>query len=440
MKMVFVVLISKIVGFITGIFAKKSNTVGKVALAIYPDILNNIELPNLVIGITGSNGKTSTAEMVKKVFRQVGLNVAHNSGASSIEDIATLVLKDTTLNGKYQKDVILLDVDENRTKDVFTKIALTHYLITNVSRNQMSKDGNPDFVLKQIKKSINPKTTFILNSDDPNVLSLDSSEMESHYYGINDSFYAAKDNEYVYDDTYYCPRCKSKLIYEYHQFGQIGKYRCSKCKLTRKKPEIYISDVDIDNGSLIINDKYEIKLGFNSISNAYNVIAAYALCYFVGIKEEAIAYCLNDYFDSNGSAKNFKLGLNRGISLVSKHENPVSYNQNLEHILRFEKDCTVLLILDEINKNYLSINTSWLWDISFDILNCSHVKEIVLTGCFTDDLFERLEYADIDMSKVHVNKNIEEAISYIKNGDRFIYCLASSSDEAKLIKKVNAVW
>lgn len=440
MRLVLAIIITQIVRFITNIFNKDSSAAGKAALAIYPDILSDIEMPNYVIGITGSNGKSSTAEMVCKVLTTAGLKVGCNKGASNIEDIAELVLSNCTLDGKYQNNALVLDIDETKTKEIFSHINLTHYLITNISRNQMSKDGNPEFVLKQIKKSINQKTVLILNADDPSVLSLDSNKMDSHYYGINDSFYATKSNEFIYDDTYYCPRCKSKLVYTYHQFGQVGKYHCSKCRFERKKPEIYISDVDIDNSYIKINDKYGIKLGFNSLSNAYNVLAAYSLCYFMGINGKVIAGCLNDYFDKNGNVKHFKLGLNRGISLISKHENPSSYNHNLNHVLRYEKDCTVLLILDEINKNYFSIDTSWLWDISFELLDSNYIKEVAITGKFVDDLAQRLMYANINMSKVYINKDIAETITHIKEEDRFIYCLASSSDETKVIKEVDAVW
>lgn len=433
MKLVLAILVFKIIKNFT-------SKAGEIALKICPKLLKEVGMPSYVIAVTGSNGKSSTVEMINKVLTKAGLKVGVNKNGSSLNDIVTFVLNDCTLDGKYQNDALLIDTDENDAKYLFNRFTPTHYIITNISRNQMTSDGNPDYVMKQIKKSINPKTTLILNADDPYVACLDSNEMDSHYFGINDSFYAIKENDFVYDDCYYCPRCKSKLIYTYHQFGQIGKYHCSKCKFERKKPEFYISNMDIDNGYLKINGKYEIKLGFNSISNAYNILAAYSVCSLIGVNSKVIVESLNEYFDKNGSIKNFKLGLNRGILLTSKYENPVSFNQNIDYIIRSEDDCTVVIMVNEINKNHFTIDTSWLWDINFDWLNTKNVKEIIVTGLYTSDIAIRLSYADIDMSKVYVNANIHEAIEHTKEHERFIYCLTSHSNEDSFIKEVNAVW
>ena len=415
---------------------------GKIVLKIFPNILSSVKMPKYVIAVTGSNGKTSTTEMINEVLTNAGYTVAYNSeGSNQIDGVATLVLSNCSLDGKLDKDVLLLESDERYAQYSFKYFTPTHYVVTNLYRDQMTRNGNPEFVLGEIKKSISPKATLILNADDPSIASLDSNDNLSYYFGINDNQYVKEENNFLYDDGYYCPKCKSKLIYDYHQFGHVGNYHCSKCKFTRKKPDYYISDIDLVKGSLTINKKYDIKLAFKSTYNAYNILAAYAVASLVGVQAKNIVSSLNNYLVKNGRVKKFKLGLNRGTLLISKHENSVSYNQNIEYVVNQKKDCTVFLMVDAISRKYFTSETSWLWDINFELLAKSSVKKIVVTGIYASDIACRLQYANIDFNKVYINKNIDEAIEYTKeNSIGYIYVLTCFSDEHKFIKSVEATW
>ena len=415
---------------------------GKIALKFYPNALSKVKMPECVIAVTGSNGKTSTVEMIARVLQKGGYTVAYNvEGSNQIDGVATLVLNNCSLDGKFNKDVLLIETDERYAQYTFKHFIPTHYVITNLYRDQMTHNGNPEYVLGEIKKSISKKSTLILNSDDPNIASLDSNDNASYYFGINDNSYTKEENNFIYDDGYYCPRCKAKLIYDYRQFGHIGSYRCSKCKFTRNKPNYYISDIDLKNGTIIINKKHEIKLAASSVHNAYNILAAYATTSFIGVDSKIICSALNDYLIKNGRIKNFKLGLRRGTLLISKHENSVSYNQNLEYIVEQGVDCSVFIMVDEISRKYFTSETSWLWDINFELLAKKNVKEVIITGKYYADLAERMLFANLDNEKILVNPNIKEAIEYTKNDAKgYIYVLTCFSDEKKFLSEVEAQW
>lgn len=415
---------------------------GKIALKFYPDVLSKIELPKYVIAVTGSNGKTSTVEMIHQVFEKAGFSVAYNfEGSNQIDGVATLILNNCSNDGIFNKDVLLLETDERYAQYTFKQFVPTHYVVTNLYRDQMTRNGNPEFVLNEIRKSINKKSTLILNSDDPLISSLDSNDNLSYYFGINDNQYTKEENDFIYDDGAYCPRCKSKLVYDYRQFGHVGKYHCTGCKFKRTNPDCYVSDIDFDKGYMTINKKYDIELAFNSIYNAYNVVAAFAVANLVGIKPEIIVEALNNYLVKNGRVKNFKLGARRGTLLISKHENSVSYNKNIDYVVGQKQDCTVFLMVDAISRKYFTSETSWLWDINFEQLNSKNVTEIVVTGLYSSDIVTRLQYANIDLNKVYINKNIDEAVEYVKeSGRNNIYVLTCFSDEKKFMNKVNASW
>ena len=59
MKVFITVLICKLLRFVGRLIGKGSSFPGQIALKICPDILSRVELPEFIIAVTGSNGKTS---------------------------------------------------------------------------------------------------------------------------------------------------------------------------------------------------------------------------------------------------------------------------------------------------------------------------------------------------------------------------------------------
>lgn len=442
MRLGITIILCKILRAILKDFGHGSSMPGKIALKLYPDVLSRIALPKQIIAVTGSNGKTSTVEMIHEVLVKAGYTVAYNhEGSNQIDGVATLILSNCSTEGIFQKDILLLETDERYAQYTFKYFVPTYYVITNLYRDQMTRNGNPEFVLKEIKKSISPKSILVLNADDPMIASLDNNDNVSYFFGINDNQYTKDKNNFIYNDGYYCPVCKSKLVYSYHQFGHVGKYHCSNCRFKRKNPQYNISDINLTKGYITLNNKYDVELAAKSLHNAYNILAAYAVTSLIGVEPKIAALTLNDYLVKNGRIKRFKIGLRRGTLLISKHENSVSYNQNIEYITNQNEECTVILIVDAISRKYFTSETSWLWDINFDMLSKKCVKNIVVTGVYASDIAERLSYTNIDFSKVYINKNIHEATEYARdNTQGHIYVLTCFSDEKKFTDEVEAIW
>ena len=94
------VLVCKILVFIGRILKKGTSLPGAVALKLCPDILSRITLPEAVVAVTGSNGKTSTVEMIANVLTESGKKVIWNKeGSNQIEGVTTLLLKNAASQG-----------------------------------------------------------------------------------------------------------------------------------------------------------------------------------------------------------------------------------------------------------------------------------------------------------------------------------------------------
>lgn len=438
MKRCLVILLCKLLRSVLKALGRGSSMPGKIALKLYPDILSKIKMPKYIIAVTGSNGKTSTVEMIHEVLDKANISYAYNSeGSNQIDGVATLVLNNCNCRGEFNKDVLLLESDERYAQYSFKYFSPTHYVITNLYRDQMTRNGNPEFVLGEIKKSIHPESTLILNSDDPLISSLACKDNDTVYFGIDDTSNVSKENDFVYDDGRYCPVCKSRLIYDYHQFGHVGKYHCSSCDFERKQPAFSVTDINLDEYHITVNNKYNIKLAFNSIYNVYNILSAFSVCSLIGINPDVIVEALNSYLVKNGRVKNFELGKAKGTLLISKHENSVSYNQNIRYVVDCKKDVTVVLIVDAISRKYFTSETSWLWDINFELLKSDNVKRIIISGLYASDVATRLQFAGIDFDKVYINKSIPETVNYLReNNENYIYTLTCFSDENKFTREV----
>lgn len=441
MRKILAILVCKVLRKVGKLINRGSSLPGRFALLIDPDILSKIKMPKNIVAVTGSNGKTSTVEMIYAVLNDAGMKVAYNfEGSNQIEGITTLVLSNSSLIGKFIPDVLLLETDERYAKNVFEYITPTYYVINNLYRDQMTRNGHPEYVLEDIKKSIKDNTILVLNSDDPLVSSLGHLYRNPCYYFGNDDFRNAKTEcDSVYNDGYYCPVCKNKMVYEKYHYAHIGKYLCNHCGFSRKEPFFKITRLDLTNGIISINSISNIKLAYKSIYNAYNILAAYSLCSLLEVEYTSIVNTLNNYLIKNGRLKNFETGSKKGTLLISKHENSISYNQNIRYIVENKEDVSVLIIVDSISRKYFTSDTSWLWDINFEQLKAKNVKKIIISGRYANDLATRLIYAGL-CNKLVVKKNIDTAAFYLRfKGEGKIYTLTCFSDENKFLKEVKRV-
>ena len=441
MRKILAILLCKIIRYVGNKVNRGSSLPGKIALKICPDILSRLQLPECSIAVTGSNGKTSTVEMIHQIIEDSGKTVAYNyEGSNQIEGITTLIIDNCDYKGNFLKDVLLMEVDERYAKHIFKYFAPEYYVINNLYRDQLTRNGNPEYVLEDIKKSIRHESTLILNGDDPLITSLSEQfDNEVVFFGMAENEGVKEEIDSVYDDGYYCPICKSKMIYDYHQYGHVGKYHCSECGFERPDAAFEITDIDLKDGKMTINNNYDIKLALNALYNAYNVLSAFTVGSLLEIKEKSICKSLNSYLIKNGRFKKFKLADKTGSLLISKHENSLSYNSNIEYVISFDKNISILFIIDDISRKYFTSDTSWLWDINFELLNKENVKQIVVAGKYIHDVAVRFEYANIDMEKVRLFENSHDAIEYLKNDDNDLYVLTCFSDEGKLLKEVELV-
>ena len=83
--------------------------------------------------------------MIYHILVNSGFDVVCNKeGSNQIEGVTTLVLDNCDLRGNFKKDVLLIEVDERYAKYVFSYITPKYYLLNNLYRDQMTRNGHPN--------------------------------------------------------------------------------------------------------------------------------------------------------------------------------------------------------------------------------------------------------------------------------------------------------
>ena len=438
MKKTFVIILCKILTRVGKLIGKGSSLPGKIALKLYPNILSKISFCDHVIAVTGSNGKTSTVELIAHVLSACGYKVAYNKeGSNQIEGVTTLVLNDCTLSGKVRSQVLIIESDERFARYTFSHFSPTLYVATNLYRDQLSRNGHPEMVFDCILDSMKSQdTTLVLNADDPLVSLLGKNHPKTVWFGIEKNSLSHETNDSAYHDGAFCPNCKERMKYDYFHYAHIGSYHCSSCGHQRKEPQYCVDNLDLNEGIATINGKYNISLFLKSIYNAYNSLAAFAVADLVGADKEKAVAAISNYVLKNGRLTCFKAGVRRGVLLTSKHENSISYNQSIELARSAKEPCTVVIMVDAISRKYFTGEISWLWDIDFEKLDHPAVKNIILAGRYAYDLANRFEYTSIPRERITQVFDVTELASVLEKGKGDIIVITCFSDRDKLLSAV----
>lgn len=416
MRLLLAILVCRGSAWVLRLLHRGSSLPGSLALRVFPRVLSRLTLPSVVIAVTGSSGKTSTSEMLAGVLAAAGRRVVYNKeGSNQTAGIATTLLTHCTLRGRVKADAVVLESDERWTAHTFRWFSPSHFVVTNLVRDQLTRNRHPESVFDALAPALREEARLILNADDPLSSLFGCGRENVLYFGVEPV--AADEGAaggVLYDDGAYCPQCKAPLAYAWRHYGSLGDYRCEQCGHRRPPPEIAATAADLRGGTMTINGTYRIDLNFDSFYTIYNMLAAFAACTDVGVDPQLAAGALGRYVMKSGRVKQYRLNGFDGMLLTSKHENAESYGQSLRYVRDSGEPCTVIVMVDSISRKYFTGETSWLYDIDFELLNQAFVQRIVLCGRYAHDLRLRFSFTGCPPDRLLVVPDLDEAMALLR--------------------------
>lgn len=382
-----------------------SYTPGYIALKIFPDFLGSLTMPKTVICVTGTNGKTTTSNLLADILRDCGYSVTNNSAGSNVQaGVATALLGDATLSGKPKKEIAVLEVDERSSIKVYSYIKPDFLVCNNIMRDSLKRNAHTDFIVYVINKALSPDTHVILNADDLICCSVADANVTKTYFGID----ADKPKTWNIDaprDIYYCPVCGNKLLPSYIRYNHIGRFECSGCDYTSPERDYCVTEIDKLNNSFVIEhneQSYRYNLINDNIVNVYNFCGAIALLSEFGLSYEQISEAMKKQKIVKSRFDSFVAGRLNITMQLAKGQNPIACARAYSYVTGCpaEKKSLLIMVDDKSDNKGNSESVCWIYDCDYSALANDSVGEIIFSGPRCRDQKLRALLAGVDSSKI----------------------------------------
>ncbi len=385
---------------------------GSLALKICPDFLMQVEKPSIIIGVTGTNGKTTVSNIIDDVLKDNGYSIMNNRYGSNMNTgIASSFVKNNTILGKNKKDIAVFEMDERSTIHIFKYITPTYLICNNLSRDSLKRNAHPHFISGIINDAIPQETVVITNGDDPICVNL-AEKNKKVYYGISHLETDTDKCENIVQDMQLCPKCNSRLEYEYYRYHHVGKMHCTNCDFATPTKSYEITNIDYKEKNITIKQKDGSELKYpliaDGIINIYNMLSAITVLKEIGLDDEKIIKSLKKtkivgtrFMQDEQDGKKIILHLAKG-------QNPIACSRVFDYIRKQPERKTVIMFLDDLHEENEFI--TWYYDTDYEFLKQDNIEQIIVSGKRAKDTVVRLLMAGIQREKIYSDTNEVESV------------------------------
>jgi lipid II isoglutaminyl synthase (glutamine-hydrolysing) len=402
MQIPYVTLLGKAVRKIALLRGGGSALPGLFIETIDPDFIKRTldQLPQGVVIVSGTNGKTTTTKMTVELLESQGLKVFTNrTGSNFTRGVAAALLGEVDNKGNLDADIAILELDEAHAIHFIKTIPPRYSLLLNVMRDQLDRFGEIDATARLLTKiAVSTTGTVILNREDPRIVNIASSlsSQDIVYFGLSPKLLTLFPND---DDIH----------------GQPATLAHSTLPA-----DVILSDLTNSNAQFTIGDHtVTTTLELKGVYNVYNAAAALALARAVvgeTLDETKLIDTLAHVTPAFGRGETLTID-GQPLELVLV-KNPSGFRLSLSS---FKPAGYQTMIA--INDNYADgRDMSWLWDVDFDSLQPSGVS--IVSGIRAYDMALRLQYDEV--ATTHVEPDLASGLQHFITSStgmpKRIYC------------------
>jgi len=443
MRFIITLWIAKLVACIVNLVDKQrgSNYSGKIAVKLMPNFVSCFKKIdyNKVIFITGTNGKSTTTNLVYHTLTSAGKSVAANvEGANMLPGVATTLVKNSTLLGSFNNEYLVLEVDERSFPIIRKQLPARHMGITNLQKDQVQRNGDPDFILRKFRGAVGKDMTLYLNNEEPRSRSLED------YAGAAVHFSVDKNSRtYTVDDFYAvtlpCPKCGHPIAYDCYHLASIGPFRCTGCDYTSlEAPQVRIENVDFENNSFVCNGS-TWTVPYNNPFYIYNFAMCIAICRIAGLTDAQIQNGFSTFKNPASHIDSYQFRGKQVYYLRGKQENPEALQSQLDIIAADPRKKAVLVGMHAVADFFPYYSGSfYFFDCHFAPIVESNVERFVaFSSTVAGDLASRMLLAGADPQRLSIfdTDDLDTVFQSLQDLDAEVIYMLTNTKHAKQIKQ-----
>jgi UDP-N-acetylmuramoyl-tripeptide--D-alanyl-D-alanine ligase len=313
-----------------------------------------------VIGITGSNGKTTTKELIAAVLGEKYKIIYTQSNYNNHIGVPL-----TLLNIKPETEIAIVEMGANHPGEIDFLCSLAdpdYGIITNVGKAHLEGFGSFESVIQtktELYRFIKAKNGTIFVNHDNHILFEHAANINYFSYGMN---------------------AKANVITTYYEAN----------------PFLNINWKAQNNDQI-----YSIKTNLIGLYNWENVLAAVCIGHYFKVEPQKIKYAIENYIPSNHRSQWLTIGSNN-ILMDAYNANPTSMQLALKNFiaLPFKNKCLILGDMKELGNYEKEEHQNIL-----NIIEQNTFDKVFLVGPVFSELNKNSNYLTFE--------NVEQLINYL---------------------------
>ncbi len=385
---------------------------GLVADKIDPDLVRKITrtLPDGVIIVAGTNGKTTTSRLLATILEASGKRVIHNrSGSNLVRGVAAAIAGQTSWLGAVDADIAVIESDEAALPRLIEQTTPRMVVLTNLFRDQLDRYGELNTIAELWRPalvSLPPSATIVATGDDPGLVAVvEEAAAKKVFVSVEPGHYALGHLSHAADSVT-CRQCGGDLAYRNLTISHLGDWYCPSCGWHRPEPSVTATDVrlngvDAAEASLRQADGsvLALRIAVPGLYSVYNLTTAAAASLALGVNPAVLDSAVRAFRTPFGRLEQFAIdGRRITLALV---KNPVAFNETLRLIAAGPEGLALptLIAINDLDADGRDV--SWLWDVDFEILEAGE-QCVSTSGIRAADMANRLKYAGLNEERIRL--------------------------------------
>ena len=381
-----------------------TNLPGELALKLDPKFVTHIKGldPAKAVFITGTNGKSTSTNMIHHVLSHSGRAVTANlMGANLLSGVATALIADCTLGGRFKNEYVVMETDERFLKFIRAQLPAKQVCITNIQRDQCQRNGEPSYIAARVAQALDENATLFANADEPNASALRDYVGRTVTYGVAENALSFEKDDDFFSVGMACPKCHNPVRFSKYNVENIGPFVCPVCGFGGETPDYLAEDVDFENKTFCVaGERY--AMNFNTPYFVYSYVLAVAVARELGLSAEEIRSAMEAFKDIRGRIETRTLAGKEIHYIKMKQENPETLQSSLNLISQDKREKLFMLGFDEYLDFYPPLNISY-YPFYCDmrglqrsgVSKCLIISETLARSCALRFLYDGFEEKDL---------------------------------------------